>query len=137
MWERLSDYLKTPDFKSKELTAVELGKLIKKQDRVLFKEDLIAVVKEIIRLNNEPQAKPDQIDHLGNRRIKSFSELCASRIRVGIMRMERIIKDRMSTLDSATLGPSQLVNPRPVMAVIQEFFAASQFSGYRSSGSPS
>ncbi len=122
MWERL------PELKSK--------KEISKEDRVLHLEDLIETTKEIIRLNNDQEAAPDQIDHLGNRRVRNFSELCLARIRVGLMRMERIIKDRMSTLDTATLTPSQLVNSRPVMAVIQEFFASSQFSQFMDGENP-
>ena len=109
---------------------------IDKDDRVLRKEDILETIKEIIRLNNNPEAYPDQIDHLGNRRIKNFSELCVARVRVGLMRMERIIKDRMSTLDVATLTPSQLINSRPVMAVIQEFFASSQFSQFMDAENP-
>ena len=109
---------------------------ISKEDRVLKLEDLIEVVREIIRLNNDPQAKPDQIDHLGNRRVRSFSELCCQRLRVGLMRMERIVKDRMSTLDPATLTPSQLINPRPVMAVVQEFFASSPLSQFMDAENP-
>jgi len=122
-----------------EYTKLGFGKEtedIKKSERTLTKNDLIAVVKEIIRLNNDPDAMPDQIDHLGNRRIKNMAELCAGRFRVGLMRMERIIKDRMSTLDPATLTPSQLINPRPVMAVLQEFFAASQFSQFLDAENP-
>ena len=109
---------------------------ISKEDRVLKLDDLVGVVKEIIKLNNDPEAQPDQIDHLGNRRVRNFSELCSARLRVGLMRMERIVKDRMSTLDTATLTPSQLVNPRPVMAVIQEFFASSQLSQFMDGENP-
>jgi DNA-directed RNA polymerase subunit beta len=109
---------------------------ITKEDRVLKLEDLVEVIREIIRLNNDPQAQPDQIDHLGNRRVRNFSELCCQRLRVGLMRMERIVKDRMSTLDASTLTPSQLVNPRPVMAVIQEFFASSQLSQFMDAENP-
>lgn len=133
MWERLSDYITPPKGKGK-LSLSEDS--ITKDDRVLTLEDLVAVVKEIIRLNNDPEAHPDQIDHLGNRRIRNFSELCSSRVRVGLMRMERIIKDRMSTLDPSTLAPAQLINSRPVMAVIQEFFSASQFSQFMDAENP-
>ncbi len=131
MWERLPNLKpKTKNQKSK------IEEEISKEDRVLKLEDLIEVVREIIRLNNDPQAKPDQIDHLGNRRVRNFSELCCQRLRVGLMRMERIVKDRMSTLDPATLTPSQLINPRPVMAVIQEFFASSSLSQFMDAENP-
>ncbi len=135
MWERLG---KTQPANVKDVKTIQKDweNKITKEDRVLKSEDVIEVVKEIIRLNNNPEAHPDQIDHLGNRRVRNFSELCSSRIRVGLMRMERIIKDRMSTLDAATMTPSQLINPRPVMAVIQEFFATSQFSQFLDAENP-
>ncbi len=133
MKERLVDYLEESK-KPKKRGIID--ETISKEERVLTLEDLVAVVKEIIRLNNDPEAQPDQIDHLGNRRIRNLSELCSGRIRVGLMRMERIIKDRMSTLDPDSLSPSQLINPRPVMAVIQEFFAASQFSQFMDAENP-
>ncbi|PIU16540.1 DNA-directed RNA polymerase subunit beta [bacterium (Candidatus Gribaldobacteria) CG08_land_8_20_14_0_20_39_15] len=124
IWERLPQL--NPENKTE----------INKDDRVLNQADILETIKEIIRLNNNPDSHPDQIDHLGNRRIKNFSELCVARVRVGLMRMERIIKDRMSTLDAATLTPSQLINSRPVMAVVHEFFAASQFSQFMDAENP-
>ncbi len=106
------------------------------EERVLKPEDILLVLKEIIRLNNTPEAQADLIDHLGNRRVKSVSELLQSRIRVGLMRLKRIIQDRMSTLEPISLTPSQLINPRPVMAVIQEFFASSQLSQFMDAENP-
>ncbi len=106
------------------------------KDRVLKPEDIMAVLREIIRLNNDPNAMPDQIDHLGNRRVRTFNELLINRLRVGLMRMERIVKDRMSTLDISTLTPVQLINPRPVMAVIKEFFTSSQMSQFMDNQNP-
>jgi len=105
-------------------------------DRVLKLEDVVAVIKEIIRLNNDPEGKPDQIDHLGNRRVRTLAEFLQNRLRVGLMRMERIIKDRMSTLDPYTLTPVQLINPRPVMAVVKEFFTSSQISQFMDNENP-
>jgi len=105
-------------------------------DRVLKLEDVKAVLKEIIRLNNDPQAEPDQIDHLGNRRVRTFNELLQNRLRIGMARMERVIKDRMSTLDIYTVTPAQLVNPRPVMAVVKEFFTSSQISQFMDNENP-
>ena len=125
-WERL------PQLKLRKSNNIEISK----EERVLNLQDILETIKEIILLNNNPEAYPDQIDHLGNRRIKNFSELSVARIRVGLMRMERIIKDRMSTLDAATLTASQLINSRPVMAVIQEFFASSQFSQFMDAENP-
>ncbi|MDO8474231.1 MAG: DNA-directed RNA polymerase subunit beta [bacterium] len=106
------------------------------EDRVLKLQDVVEVVREIIRLNNTPGALPDQIDHLGNRRVRTFAEFLQNRLRVGFMRMERIIKDRMSTLDPSTITPAQLVNPRPVMAMIKEFFTSSQITQFMDNENP-
>jgi len=106
------------------------------EGRILHVEDIIAVIREIIRLNNTPGAKPDQIDHLGNRRVRCLNEFLQNRMRVGLMRMERIIKDRMSTLDIFTLTPNQLINPKPVMAVVREFFSSSQLSQFMDNENP-
>ena len=118
------------------LPSLESKKEITVEDRVLKPEDVIEVIKEIIRLNNTPGAQPDQIDHLGNRRVRTLSELLQNRLRVGIMRMERIVKDRMSTLDVYTLTPAQLINPRPVMAIVREFFTSSQMSQFMDNENP-
>ncbi len=109
---------------------------IEKEERILKIEDLVEVVKEVIRLNNTPDAKADQVDHLGNRRVRTLSELLQNRLRVGLMRMERIIKDKMSTLDPATITAVQLINPRPLMAVVKEFFTSSQFSQFMDNENP-
>ncbi len=109
---------------------------IGKENRILKIEDLVEVVKEVIRLNNNPIAKADQVDHLGNRRVRTLSELLQNRLRVGLMRMERIIKDKMSTLDPATITSMQLINPRPLMAVVKEFYTSSQFSQFMDNENP-
>ncbi|MBD3244675.1 MAG: DNA-directed RNA polymerase subunit beta [Candidatus Moranbacteria bacterium] len=102
----------------------------KEQDMTLRSEDLIETIKEIIRLNNDSKAEGDDIDHLGNRRVRAIGELVQAKIRVGFARMERNIKDRMSTCDLETVLPGQLINSRPVAAVLKEFFASSQLSQY-------
>ncbi len=114
----------------------KLEKDILKEDRILKLEDIIEVVKEVIRLNNDPLAKPDQVDHLGNRRVRTLSELLQNRMRVGLMRMERIIKDKMSTLEVDAITPIQLINPRPLMAVVKEFYTSSQFSQFMDNENP-
>ncbi|MFH1894867.1 MAG: DNA-directed RNA polymerase subunit beta [Patescibacteria group bacterium] len=114
----------------------KLGDEIAVSDRVLKPEDIVATIREIIRLNNDPEGNPDQIDHLGNRRVRTLAELLINRMRVGIMRMERIIKDRMSTLDVYTMAPVQLINPRPVMVILKEFFASSQLSQFMDNENP-
>ena len=106
------------------------------QNRLLRIEDVIALIKEIIRLNNDPEAKPDDIDHLKNRRVRAVGELVQARLRVGLLRMERIIKDRMSVQDPQTITPGQLINNRPIIAVMQEFFASSQLSQFMDQTNP-
>ncbi len=115
---------------------IKIEEEISVSDRVLKPEDVVAVIREIIRLNNDPEGNPDQIDHLGNRRVRTLNELLINRLRVGLMRMERIIKDRMSTLDIYTLTPVQLINPRPFMAVVKEFFTSSQMSQFMDNENP-
>ena len=107
-----------------------------KDDRVLYLNDLVGIIREIIRLNNTPEAKPDDIDHLGNRRVRALGELLQNKLRVGLMRMERIIRDKMSTLDIYTLTPGQLINARPFIAAIKEFFTSSQLSQFMDQGNP-
>ncbi len=106
-----------------------------KETRVLRKEDLVLVIKEIIRLNLT-QDEADDIDHLGNRRVRAIGELVQGRFRIGLARMERIIRDRMSTLDINNLTPNQLINARPVMGVIKEFFMSSQLSQFMDQVNP-
>jgi DNA-directed RNA polymerase subunit beta len=118
------------------LAPKDLNKEITKEERILSIEDIVEVVKEVIRLNNNPNAKADQVDHLGNRRVRTFSELIQNRLRVGLMRMERIIKDKMSTLEADTITPIQLINPRPLMAVVKEFYTSSQFSQFMDNENP-
>jgi DNA-directed RNA polymerase subunit beta len=114
----------------------DTNKEITKEERILSIEDIVEVVKEVIRLNNDPEAKADQVDHLGNRRVRTMSELIQNRLRVGLMRMERIIRDKMSTLEVGTITPMQLINPRPLMAVIKEFYTSSQFSQFMDNENP-
>ena len=95
--------------------------------RTLQMEDLIAIIGEIIRLNNT-QDPADDIDSLANRRIKLVGELVQRQFRLGMLRLQRNILDRMSMSDINTVTPSQLINPRPVVATVKEFFASSQLS---------
>lgn len=107
-----------------------------KANRILRLEDVIEVIHEIIRLNNDPKALPDDIDHLKNRRIRAVGELVQGRLRVGFLRMERIIKDRMSVIDPDMVTAAQLVNSRPITAILQEFFASSQLSQFMNQTNP-
>ena len=104
--------------------------------RILRVEDVVEVIREIIRLNNDPTAVADDIDNLKNRRVRAVGELVQGKVRVGLLRMERIIKDRMSVLDPDTVTANQLVNGRPIAAVLQEFFASSQLSQFMNQTNP-
>ncbi|MFH1612038.1 MAG: DNA-directed RNA polymerase subunit beta [bacterium] len=109
---------------------------ISKEDRILYFDDIVAIIKEIIRLNNTPGAVPDDIDHLGNRRVRALGELLQNKLRVGMSRTERIIRDKMSTLDIHGLMPGQLVNARPFIASIKEFFTSFQLSQFMDQVNP-
>jgi DNA-directed RNA polymerase subunit beta len=104
--------------------------------RILRPEDLVLIIKEIINLNNNPMAEPDDIDHLGNRRVRCVGELVQNKFRAGLARMVRNIKDRMSTCDLAIVVPGQLINSRPVAAAVKEFFASSQLSQFMDQVNP-
>jgi DNA-directed RNA polymerase subunit beta len=99
------------------------------KNRVMRLEDLIAIVSEIIRLNNT-QDPADDIDSLANRRVKLVGELVQRQFRIGLLRMERNTKDRMSMSEIETVTPAQLINARPVVAAVREFFASSQLSQF-------
>ena len=97
------------------------------QNRTLQMKDLIAIIAEIIRLNNTQDA-PDDIDSLSNRRIKLVGELVQRQFRLGMLRLQRNILDRMSMANPEDVTPSQLINARPVTAAVKEFFTSSQLS---------
>jgi DNA-directed RNA polymerase subunit beta len=105
------------------------------ENRILSPEDLVRIVREIIYLNNH-QEEPDDVDHLGNRRIRAVGELLQNRYRIGLARMERIIRDRMSTYDIDTITPGKLVNARPVIGSTREFFMSSQLSQFMDQTNP-
>lgn len=109
--------------------------LLSKEHRTLKPSDLVSVLKEIIILNNT-QKEPDDIDHLGNRRVRAIGELVQNRFRIGLARMERIIKDKMSTLDINVITPALLVNARPVMGAVKDFFMSSQLSQFMDQTNP-
>jgi DNA-directed RNA polymerase subunit beta len=98
-------------------------------NRVMRIEDLLAVIAEIIRLN-VTQDPADEIDSLANRRVKLVGELVQRQFRIGLLRMERNAKDRMSMSEIETVTPAQLINARPVVAAVREFFASSQLSQF-------
>jgi len=105
-------------------------------DRVLKIHDVTDVMRELIALNMNPSAEPDNIDHLGNRRVKMLGEQLQDKLRLAFTRMERICKDRMSTQDPNTIIPAQLINPRPFAAAIREFFSSGQLSQFMDQENP-
>ncbi len=105
-------------------------------DRTLSRQDIINLLKGIILVNRE-ERDADDIDHLGNRRVRAVGELIQNHIRVGLMRMERVIKERMTTqMDPATTTPAALINIRPVVASVREFFGGSQLSQFMDQTNP-
>ncbi len=106
------------------------------ENRVLRKDDFIAIIREIIELNNNPEAQPDDTDSLKNRRIRAVGELIQGRVHVGLLRVERIVKDRMSISEPSETTPAQLINSRPIVAALQEFFASSQMSQFMNQTNP-
>ena len=103
--------------------------------RTLTREDLFRVVERMIRINNG-ELMADDIDHLGNRRVKTVGELIQNQLRVGLLRMERVVRERMSTRDPDQITPLGLVNIRPVVAAVREFFGGSQLSQFMEQTNP-
>ena len=103
--------------------------------RTLTNEDILLAVKELIRLKDS-HGPADDIDHLGNRRVRPVGELVENQYRIGLVRMERAIKERMSLQEVATLMPHDLINPKPVAAVLKEFFGTSQLSQFMDQTNP-
>ncbi|MBI4975548.1 DNA-directed RNA polymerase subunit beta [Candidatus Peregrinibacteria bacterium] len=107
----------------------------KKEFHTFQVEDLIHILKYLIRLNNG-EMQPDDIDHLSNRRIRPVGELVQNKFRVGLLRTDRIAKDRMTVMDLETVTPTQLINSRPITAALREFFASSQLSQFMDQTNP-
>ncbi len=108
---------------------------ITKENRIFNPQYLVDIVKEIIRLNIS-QKEADDIDHLGNRRVRPVGELVQNRFRIGMARMERIIRDRMSTLDEINITPAKLINSRPLISAVKEFFMTSQLCQFMDQTNP-
>lgn len=119
------DYSRVGRFKINQRLGLDIPNTT--ENRVFSLSDLTAIVREIIRLNNT-QEPADDIDSLSNRRVKLVGELVARQFRVGMLRLQRNAMDRMSMCDLETITPGQLINARPVVAAVREFFASSQLS---------
>ena len=98
-------------------------------------DDVVAVIRTMIRIN-QGDGGPDDIDHLGNRRVRAVGELVQNQVRVGLLRMERMVKEKMTLVDPETAAPQGLVNIRPVVAAVREFFGGSQLSQFMDQTNP-
>ena len=103
--------------------------------RVLTPQDIVSAIDYLINLEFDI-GSPDDIDHLGNRRVRSVGELLQNQVRVGLNRLERIIRERMTVSDADSLTPASLVNPKPLVAAIKEFFGSSQLSQFMDQTNP-
>lgn len=105
------------------------------ETKTLTQEDIVKSVKHLVRIKDELK-DGDDIDHLGNRRVRTVGELCENQFRMGLVRMERAIKERMTLQEIETLMPHDLVNPKPVTSAIKEFFGTSQLSQFMDQTNP-
>ncbi len=112
-----------------------LGLEGKDDERTLTKEDIIEIIRHIIMVNNGSDTK-DDIDHLGNRRVSTVGELIQGQFRIGLLRLERVARDRMSIISNEVVTPRALVNIHPVIAAIREFFGGSQLSQFMDQTNP-
>ena len=103
--------------------------------RTLRKEDIVSCIKALVELR-DGSGDIDDIDHLGNRRVRSVGELMENQYRVGLLRMERAIKERMSSVDIDTVMPQDLINAKPAAAAVREFFGSSQLSQFMDQTNP-
>src|SRR5262247_3650808 len=103
--------------------------------RVLRKDDIISVIRTLVDLR-DGKGEIDDIDHLGNRRVRSVGELMENQYRIGLLRMERAIKERMSSVDIDTVMPQDLINAKPAAAAVREFFGSSQLSQFMDQTNP-
>jgi len=108
---------------------------IPESTRALTKEDIVEIVRHIIMINNGTDT-PDDIDHLGNRRVRTVGELIQNQFRIGLLRLQRVVRERMSIIGADAASPSVLVNIRPVVAAVREFFGGSQLSQFMDQTNP-
>jgi DNA-directed RNA polymerase subunit beta len=115
----------------------KLNLTVPEVERVLTKEDILGAIDYLINLDLDTgNCEVDDIDHLGNRRVRSVGELLQNQVRVGLNRLERIIRERMTVSDADALTPASLVNPKPLVAAIKEFFGSSQLSQFMDQTNP-
>ncbi|PID84870.1 MAG: DNA-directed RNA polymerase subunit beta [Chloroflexi bacterium] len=114
---------------------LSLDDIVPLDHRTVTQHDIVRMIKRMILINNGLEG-PDDIDHLGNRRVKTVGELLQAKIRVGLRRMERVVRERMSIRDSDSVTPVNLINIRPVVASVREFFGSSQLSQFMEQANP-
>ncbi len=114
---------------------LRLGRKEEQGPRVLTKEDIIDVLKELINIRNG-KGQVDDIDHLGNRRVRSVGEMVENQFRVGLVRVERAVKERLTLAGSEGLTPQEVINAKPVVAAVKEFFGSSQLSQFMDQNNP-
>jgi DNA-directed RNA polymerase subunit beta len=115
----------------------ETGPGAPKEKTVLTYEDILKTVRYLVKLHaGEEGYEPDDIDHFGNRRLRSVGELIQNQVRIGLSRMERVVRERMTTQDVEAITPQTLINIRPVVAAIKEFFGTSQLSQFMDQTNP-
>jgi len=112
-----------------------LGIEVPKEKRALTNEDIVAICRNILMVNNGLDAS-DEIDHLGNRRVRTVGELVQNQFRIGLLRLERVVKERMSITTTEVIAATSLINIRPVIAAIREFFGGSQLSQFMDQTNP-
>ena len=103
--------------------------------RILTRDDIIAILRKMIEIN-QGQGQGDDIDHLGNRRVRAVGELVQNQVRIGLLRMERMVKEKMTLVEQENASPQALVNIRPVVASVREFFGGSQLSQFMDQTNP-
>ena len=111
---------------------------VPREHRTLTKHDIVELVRHMVEINNdaEPTRFFDDIDHLGSRRVKTVGELIGNKLRVGLRRMERVVRERMSIREADQLAPVSLINIRPIVAAVREFFGSSQLSQFMEQTNP-
>jgi DNA-directed RNA polymerase subunit beta len=134
--DRRYDLARVGRYKLNKRLHADKGEAVQPDSRILTKEDLIEIIREMIRLSNG-LSEPDDIDHLGNRRIRAVGELIQMHVRTGFQRLERGIRERMTIQDPETVSPKGLISTtRPVMAAVREFFGGSQLSQFMDQTNP-
>lgn len=112
-----------------------LGLDVDLKERTLTHEDIVEIVRHIIMIDNR-QDSGDDIDHLGNRRVRTVGELVQTQFRIGFLRLEQVVRERMSIIGTEAVTPSALVNIRPIVAAVREFFGGSQLSQFMDQTNP-